>query len=436
MKLYPLFFLLILFFFSCKKELPEALNAGPQASGRDKFIDTVSSVSTSTDPVFAANTTANNFYVVQKTTGSNYSLFKTNADINVLYTKTLNLGAGELMKIKGSQVSDDFYTLNATNNFTYTYSGQIINAYVYSDAVHDTIIHCDSISPYFYLYNNQYENKSEINLQNHTTLRKFDSNGNESWAKSLDGHFHEGNSLETDLYGNVYALTITKGGYRTKPGSQFTNSPVPYIDIKLDSNQFSLYKFDINGTQVFKKTFTNVYFGDPGYFRAQLAISANNISVSNANNLFIFDLSGTLVSSIKPVQNICYNYIISTAGNVNQQNLLIKGSIVYAIGSMNNPIYLVKFNQTSFASPLMNISGNKINGMDNKGNYYSFNESITKWESTNGYLQYSKQLVHFPVYLTVNSNNSLTDKFSNAYVFQKRANLILAYKLDSYGNFQ
>lgn len=436
MKISPLFFLIFLPFFSCKKERPAQFITEPQTSARSKFKDTISNTITSTEPVFAANSKAgNSFYIIQKKTGTDYSLFKADADMNVVLSKTINLGAGNLMQVKGSQISDDFYTINATNNFTYTYSGQIINAYVYGGSNTDSLMSCDSISPFSYNLDNAFDSKYEINLQNTTTLRKFDHIGNESWVKTLDGHFHSGNCIETDLYGNVYALTLTKGGYRTHASTQYTAGSVPYFDFKLDSNEFSLYKFDINGTQVFKKTFTNVYDATPGNFHPRLAVSADNICVYNLNNLFVFDLSGTIIPTIKPVKNTCYNNLLSVAGNVNKPNLLIHGRLNYVNGGNNNPNYLVKLNQGLYTSPVTGVSGSVISLMDSKGNYYHLGGGIMKWEGVNGDLQYSKQ-IYSPAYVDIQPINTLTDKFDNVYVFEKRLNHILVYKLDSYGNFQ
>src|SRR5687768_16129309 len=111
MKNPPLFFLIFLAFFSCKKDKAVQSIIEPQASGRSKFKDTISNTITSTEPVFAANSKAgNSFYIIQKKSGAEYSLYKADADMNVVLSKTINLGTGDLMQVKGSQISDDFYT--------------------------------------------------------------------------------------------------------------------------------------------------------------------------------------------------------------------------------------------------------------------------------------------------------------------------------------
>lgn len=433
---YLLFYLTFIFLIACKKDGSSVLNPS-QSSSRNKFIDTVTNSTTSSEPLFIANTKAsNNFFIVQKQSGSFYTLYKADDDMNVINTKTISLGPEKLMQIKGSQVSDDFYTLNATYNFTYT-GNTLVNAYVNDNITHDTLSSCNSTTINYYSFNNALNLSSETALQNNSTLRKFDASGNESWNKTLEGNYYESNSLETDLYGNIYVLTANRGGYSPKASNQYTVGPVPYFNFQLDSNQFSLYKFDINGTLIFKKTIINVYDESPGQFTPRLSLSSNNVSVSNSNSIYIFDLMGNLASSVKPLNNSCFNYLKSNVSNVNYPFIFIHGKLNYVNGGSNNPKYFVKYNAGGFNATILNNFGAEITMMDANGNCYctANNTTLLKLDNT-GSIVYSKALYFPPFSVLTTINNTISDKYNSIYIFEKRLNQILSYKLDSNGDFQ
>lgn len=423
--------------FSCKKDPALPININPQSTARTKFVDTVTNACTSANPLFVTHTGASNFiYLVQKLTPGLYSLYKTDDDLNVLLTKTISISSGELIQIKGSQVSDDFYTLNATYNFD-TPGNTLVNAFVNKNIVHDTMSACNSTKLYDYVFDNSLNLSAEINLQNNSTLKKFDDSGNLSWAKTLDGNYFQGNSLETDIYGNIYVLTANRGGYSPKASTQYTAGSVPYYDFKLDSNQFTLYKFNINGFQIFKKTISSVYDDYPGEFNPRLALSSNNVAVSNSNNIFIFDLNGNLVSSSKPIKNSCFNYLRSNVSNLSSPYIFIHGGINYVTGGSNNPRYFVKYSASGYNTAVLNNFGVEITMMDATGNYYCTANTTTLLKLNNtGAIIYSKPLYFVPYNILSTINNTIIDKYNSLYIFEKRLNQILAYKLDSNGNFQ
>lgn len=422
---------------SCKKDSAPIIKINPQSAARTKFVDTVTNTCTSANPIFATHSGASNFiYLVQKLTPGSYSLYKADDDMNVLLTKTISLSSGELIQIKGSKVSDDIYTLNSTYNFNFP-GNTLVNAYVNNVILRDTLSTCNTTSINDYSFENSLNLSSETNLQNNSNLNKFDGSGNLSWSKTLDGNYFESNSLETDVYGNIYVLTANRGGFSPKASTQYTTGSVPYYNYKLDSNQFSLYKFDINGIQIFKKTISAVYEESPGQFTPRLSLSSNNVAVSNSNCIFIFDLNGNLVSSSKPIKNSCINYLRSNVSNISSPFIFIHGSLNYVNGGSNNQKYFVKYSASVYNTAGLNNFGAEITVMDSNQNYYCTSNATTLVKLNNaGTIAYSKPLYFAPYSILTTINNTICDKYNSLYIFEKRSNHILAYKLDSNGNFQ
>jgi hypothetical protein len=431
------FLVIILFIQGCKKGPAASLIPGNSPNSREKFVDTVTLNVSQPNALFVANTkSANQFYIFQKQSSNSLTFYKADADMKVSLTKTISLTTASVIGVTGSQVSDDFYILGSTYNFSYG-SSQVINAYVYAGVTRDSLIACDSVPYNCYNFNPAFNPSAEINLQNQSILQKYDPNGTISWSKMLEGNFYQGNCMETDLYGNVYVLTATRGGYAPRLNSIYSNSLSAFYDMKLDSNQFSLYKFDINGTQVFKKTFTGIREDIAGQFKPMLALSGKNVSVNNQNCIYVFDPDGNLILTTKPIKNSCYNYVYNCLGNGFSDNLLVHGTLNYNNGNQSAQKYLATINNGAYTGTVSSNISSSSSLMDRheKCYYLQPGGSITKTD-INGNILYDKTLYYAGWNVLSGNFCAVADKYGAFYLFQARTNAILVYKLDSSGNFQ
>ena len=433
MKYFPIF-LILLSIASCKKKSEATVYPLYPDDYRSKFVDTLTNNNTNNYPLFTGNAGPGNyFYIVQKQNGSDYNLYRCDYNINSVTQQTINLGNDALMKIAGSKISDHFFTLTSSNNSS-SPAGAPINAYVQAFFYSDSSKPCDSHLLSDYMFTDTFTLGTPISVQNKSEIRCYSSNGTILWNYILNGNYYSGNSMETDLLGNTYVLTASKSPAHSKLSTQFTNTLIPYYDMILDSNSFTLYKFDKNGNQLFNKTINNVNEEVPGTFEPNLTLTKKNIFVNNAKNLFTFDLDGNLLKSNKPLVNKCYNYIISVVGNAHQYFGLLDGFLNYSISSKNN--YMVNLQGFSQLTIYENGKLKNLSIMDEFANCFAFSGSSLSKVDRYGNLIYNKILFFPPYNFYVYRNSVVVDRFNDLYIFDKTPNQIRVFKIDVNGNFQ
>ena len=433
-------FLLLIICISCKKDTKINSSIPTNSSNlRSKFKDTLVTYSTnnSNQPFASYCNASNSFYIVQKSAGTQFYLYKCDQEINLIYSKIINLGSDSLMEIKASNQEDAFYTLTGTNNFNNS-NPFYINAYVFN-------INSDSINNCTpkvadYVYQNAFNANGENKGANYSILNKFDGQGNLLWAKQLDGNYNKQHSIETDVNGNIYVLAANRYPFRPKLNSAYTTSLAPYYDFVNDSNSFSIYKFDISGNQIFKRTITNIKETIQRQFSPALSLSKSNILITNFNNFFVFDLNGNLLSQNKPISNICYNYINNAITNPYIDNIFINGILNYSnSNSSNNLGYLAKLKGSI---PLIVTQSNNLyynfSIIDNLQSIYladDFTNFLTKIDNNANIVYANKPLFDAPYYFGLPKKSTIVDVNNSLYSFVNRLNGIAVYKFDSNGNF-
>lgn len=431
-------FLLVLILLSCNKKsnTPEVL-PDPASNSRSKFKDTlVTNTSANTNEIFASyNPSNDNLIVVQQISGSQYKLYKCDADIKLLGSATIDLGPDQLIEIEASKKEDAFFTLTATNNYQ-TINPVFINAYVIQNPYLDSTSNC--ISKIFnYAYDDAFNLNPETMGNNYSTLNKFDQNGTIAWTKQLDGNYFDGRAIETDQNGNVFVLTSSRFPLTPKLNSTFTGTLVPYYDFVNDSNSISIYKFDKHGTQLFKKTIQNVKEISPFGFNPSLSLSDNYLTVSNTNNIYVLDLYGNLYSQTKPIVNSCYSYINAAISNPFIKQTFVMGAINYNQSTSSLNYMSVTSNGSSHSTISQSANLNtKFIVADNIGNVFmtQLGTDLRKIDRY-GNLLINKGIIDGATSFGMAKRSSLVDKNNSLYVFRNDITQILVYKFDDAGNY-
>ncbi|MBL7921383.1 MAG: hypothetical protein JNJ40_13785 [Bacteroidia bacterium] len=431
------FLLIFITLLSCNKksDSPEVLP--DTGNSRTKFKDTlVTNTSANTNEIFASYIPlTNNLVVVQQISGSQYKLYTCDAEIKSLRSATINLGPDKLIEIEASKKEDAFFTLTATNNFQ-AKNPVFINAYVIQNPYLDSTSNCIP-KIINYAYDPAFNLTPETNGNNYSTLNKFYKNGTIAWSKQLDGNYFDGRAIETDQNGNVFVLTSSRFPLTPKLNSTFSNTLVPYYDLVNDSNRISIYKFDRYGNQLFKKTIQNVKEISSFGFNPSLNLSDNYLTVTNTNNLYVFDVYGNLYSQSKPVINSCYSYVSAAISNPLIKQTYIIGTINYN-QSTNFLNYMSVTNNGSTHSTISQSANlnTKFIVADNVGNVY-MTQLVTDLRKMdrNGNLVINKGLIDGATSFGMSKRSSLVDKNNSLYVFRNDITQILVYKFDDKGNY-
>ncbi len=422
-----------------KKPFPVDPPITSSGGAREKFKDTlVLYASPNYNNIFVTYCPSNNsFFAVQKISTSQYNLHKSDLEINLIYTKTIDLGPNELIGIKGAQNECSFYTLNSTNNFI-PGNQPLINAYARSNYIMDSASHCMINKIYDYQYDDSFQSGADIKGVNYSTLNKFDANGNLVWSNQLTGNYFDGNSLETDPSGNIYVLTANKLPRTPKLNVAFSSTLIPYYDLVVDSNSFSIYKFNSSGNQIFKKTITQVKDINYWTFNPSLNVSKTNITISNINNLYTFDLDGNLLSQNKPVSNACYNYISSVISNPEINNTFVCGTLNYQQGNPAASLrYIASYNGTSPTVLSQTANYSQLTLIDNLENIYLASSSYLAKINNNGGFTYGFLPLYDPPYnFILDKKSGVIDKYNSLYCFSNRLDHIAVYKFDNDGKYK
>jgi hypothetical protein len=431
-----LFLICLVAFISCKKEKKKDPRPTGQGQAiRAHYSDVLETSSLSQNPLFvtrSGSSASDNFYVIQKMSGSSYNLIVSDREANVESTKLIELNADSLVDVCGSRVTNEFFTLTASNKYSYN-SGAVMSAYVYSSSYYDSTNCGDDNYAYSYEFNSNFQLTTPVPIQNFSQLKKFDETGHEVWSRTLDGNFFSGNALETDLEGNIYVLTATKPAMEPKK-VEFLSGIIPYYTFKRDSNSFTLHKFTAFGNLLFKKTITNVHDGTPFSFEPGLALSGTAVFVWNLNNLFTFDLECNLISKVKPLKDVCYNLISSAVSSPFIPNLIVKGKQYFTFSS-SNPYY-TKLNVTAANTTVNNTKiPTGLFAVDNLQNTYAGSGTVLSKISNSGTEVYKKTLFNGTNSFTVNARNHVIDKNNSFYCFSLENGVIKVYKFDENGNF-
>lgn len=430
--------LLLIAFLACKKDPAQKGEPKFAGAGREKFKDTLALLpGNNLNDVFVSYCMPmNNFFVIQKTSGSQYNFYKCNTEIKLLESKTIDLGPEILLGIKASKTEDAFYTLTATKNFSYT-SSTLINAYKRVNYTFDSTHTCNSTSLFDYQYDDQFNLNPETKGPNFSTLNKFYGLGNLLWTKQLDGNYFEGQCLETDLEGNVYVLTADRNPV-TPIINTSISGPLPYYDFVIDGNSFSIYRFTKHGSQTFKKTISHVKdIMYNSYFKISLNVSKTNVNVYNAHEIYTFDLFGNLVTQTKPLSNACYSYISSAISNPYCNNTFVTGNVSYdLINSQNNPRYLAAYNGASPFIIKQPINYSQLTLIDNSENIYLAGGSSVAKINNIGNPIYDFQFLSDPPYVFyLDRNSGAIDKENKLYCFANMLSHIAVYKFDDTGKY-
>lgn len=424
--------LLFLLFSNCKKDVSEVnYDIGER---RAWFTDTLGIDSVGTNPLFVAYSEyRGTIYVVQKKFGSVYQLTKCDNEINVIYSKTIDLGPNQLIQIVGGKNQDCFYTVTASNAFQVT-SVQSIGAYTAFPYI-DTV--CYKTFPIsYYIYEPDFHLTNMVYNTNHTELKKYKSNGEEEWKKTEEGNFFSGSALQVDMDDNIYLLSAKRFPLRFKLNLNYS-SAIPYYDVVADSNSFSLSKFSISGKLLFKNEICCVY-QENGFlsgFNPSLSLSSSALYVNNINGLYSFNLNLELQSQKKPLKNTCYNFLKSVVTNPNIPFVCVSGYLRYVSNNLN--FYQATLVNTDEISVLQNLNfSHDYFAIDKSKNLFSVSLSnrIIKIKS-DGTEVFSKILNPDFLWQTLNKNNCFLDRYDNLYCFSLENGLIKVYKLDENGNF-
>jgi len=300
----------------------------------------------------------------------------------------------------------------------------------------DSSYHCIS-KIYDYTFDDSFNINGEIKVNNNSTLNKFDGFGNLMWTKQLDGNYFDGKALETDQNGNVYVLTASKHPLTPKLSSAYSSTLVPYYEFVTDSNSISIYKFDNNGNQEFKKTLLNIKNNTPNSFNPSLSLSKTTITIANTDNLYMLDLDGNLISQNKPIANTCYNYINSIISSPFINHTFINGQVNYLFNS-NRLGYLAFYNSTA---PVIISQSNNLSYdflvIDNLENIYvgsALNSTIKKLNN-NGTVLYFNSLLDGNYSFGLSKRSTVLDLGNSLYTFSNKIDQIAVYKFDSDGKF-
>lgn len=430
-------FFSFLLFLSCKKEnKDEPSPASSNTSFRPRFEDTLAISPASNGNLFATLAGVNStecFYVLQKINGTSYFLIKTDLNANVTYTRQIDLNREPLQDVCGSKTSEDFFTLTASEKDPAVSTGTFVMSYVYYGPKADSMSCTGEENVFNYEFDSSFDPFRKPQTNNRAELKKFDKSGKEIWNKVLDGNYFTGNSIETDLEGNIYVLTLLR--YTTEAREMaFLGGISPYYSFNFEKYTFTLNKFDANGNLLFKTEVKSAHEGNPDSFHAGLALSSNAAYIRTRNNFYRFDLAGKLQSTTKPYKNECYNFVSGVLAHPRSPIAHVTGIVESTSGDINR--YFLSLNQTSESNldtysevPLT------LTAMDNLRNFYCGGGNTLMKLSAGGKVIYSRYLFSGTSFFYLQDSNSGIDKNNNIYCLSAMGNLIKMYKLDDYGSF-
>lgn len=429
--------IITLLFLSCRKENKKTNSENNTAQGsnsayRSKFIDTLATNIASYNDLYVSFCNSSScFYILQKQNAGSYFLYKCDSEINLVYKKQINLGTDTVIDFCASKNQDACYILQSTNNFSM--NGNPVQGYFKFYDYRDSATGCSPPDQALdYEFADYISADGENSNNNFSTLTKLNANGNEEWQKTLNGNSFTGNAIETTENGEIFVLTATRGALTPSLVPQFSSNLVGYYNLEKANHTFTIRKFDNNGNLQFNLSTTNVFESYAGIFHPSLAVSSERLYVSNLNNLYTFSLNGFLISSNKPINNTCYNYVTNVVSNPDAAMAQFNGYL------QKNGSQFMHYRYELSNGINQQTDNSNVFAMDSQGNTYAFNQPLLRKYNSAGTIILNKTLVYPPANYFHFAVNTAFNKENKLYTFiiDPVENQILAFKFDDNGNFE